>query len=29
MQELDYRFTPVRQLLEDTCAWMRAEGMLP
>lgn len=29
MRELDYRFTPVRQLLEDTCAWMRAEGMLP
>lgn len=28
VSDLGYRFTPVRQLLEDTCAWMRAEGML-
>lgn len=26
--ELGYRFTPVHQLLEETCAWMRARGML-
>ena len=28
VDELDYRFTPVRQLLEDTCHWMREKGML-
>lgn len=27
-EELGYRFTPARQLLEDTCAWMRDKGML-
>lgn len=27
-KELDYRLTPVRQLLEDTCEWMRNKGML-
>ena len=27
-QELAYRFTPVRQLLEETCDWMRSEGLL-
>ena len=27
-EELGYRFTPVQQLLEDTCAWMRAREML-
>jgi nucleoside-diphosphate-sugar epimerase len=27
-RELAYRTTPVRSLLEDTCAWMRSEGML-
>jgi nucleoside-diphosphate-sugar epimerase len=26
--ELDYRFTPVRTLLEDTCSWLRKEGLL-
>ena len=26
--ELDYRFTPVDQLLADTCRWMRSKGML-
>lgn len=25
---LGYRFTPVRELLEDTCEWMRTEGLL-
>mgnify|MGYP001811980263 CR=1 FL=1 len=28
MEELDYRFTPVRQLLADTCDWMEKQGML-
>lgn len=28
MEELDYRFTPVRQLLTDTCDWMRNKGLL-
>jgi nucleoside-diphosphate-sugar epimerase len=28
VKELDYRFTPVRQLLNDTCEWMRSKGML-
>ena len=28
VDELDYRFTPVRQLLSDTCDWMRGKGML-
>jgi nucleoside-diphosphate-sugar epimerase len=28
IKELDYRFTPVRQLLQDTCEWMRDKGML-
>jgi len=28
IDDLDYRFTPVRKLLEDTCAWMREKGML-
>ncbi len=28
VSELNYRFTPVRQLLEDTCQWMRKKGML-
>lgn len=27
-QALGYRFTPVSQLLEDTCAWMQQSGML-
>ena len=27
-QELAYRFTPVRQLLEETCDWMLSEGLL-
>jgi nucleoside-diphosphate-sugar epimerase len=27
-RELGYRFTPTRQLVEDTCAWMRGKGML-
>lgn len=26
--ELNYEFTPVRRLLEDTCAWMQSEGLL-
>jgi nucleoside-diphosphate-sugar epimerase len=26
--ELDYAFTPVRSLLEDTCAWLQQEGLL-
>lgn len=28
VKELDYRFTPVKQLLADTCDWMREKGML-
>jgi len=28
VEELSYRFTPVRQLLEETCQWMRGQGML-
>lgn len=28
VRELDYRFTPVDQLLADTCRWMRNKGML-
>ncbi|MEJ2534799.1 MAG: SDR family oxidoreductase [Gammaproteobacteria bacterium] len=27
VDELGYRVTPVRALLEDTCAWMRREGL--
>ncbi|NRB72288.1 MAG: SDR family oxidoreductase [Xanthomonadales bacterium] len=27
-QELGYRYTPPRQLLEDTCRWMQAQGLL-
>ena len=27
-QELGYRFTPVRQLLADSIAWLREEGLL-
>jgi nucleoside-diphosphate-sugar epimerase len=27
-RELDYRTTAVRPLLEDTCAWLRAEGLI-
>jgi nucleoside-diphosphate-sugar epimerase len=27
-RELGYRFTPTRQLVEDTCQWMRERGML-
>jgi len=26
--ELDYRFTPVRNVLQDTCAWMSEKGFL-
>jgi nucleoside-diphosphate-sugar epimerase len=28
VQELGYRFTPVRPLLEDTIDWMRQRGLL-
>lgn len=28
VRELDYRFTPIGELLEDTCAWLRTEGLL-
>ena len=28
VRELDYRITPIHQLLGDTIAWMRDEGML-
>jgi nucleoside-diphosphate-sugar epimerase len=27
-RELGYRFTPIRELLEDTCAWLHEKGML-
>ena len=27
-RELAYGFTPVRDLLEDTCTWLRERGML-
>ncbi|MBT8048519.1 MAG: SDR family oxidoreductase [Xanthomonadales bacterium] len=27
-KELDYRFTPIRQLIEDTAAWMQRQGLL-
>lgn len=27
-RELGYGFTPVRELLQDTCTWMREKGML-
>ena len=26
--ELGYRVTPLRSVLEDTCAWMRRQGLL-
>jgi len=28
-QELNYRFTPIRTLIEDTVEWMNQEGLLP
>lgn len=28
VEELGYGFTPVRELLEDTCRWMKDKGML-
>jgi len=28
VRELGYRFTPTGKLLEDTCAWLRKEGLL-
>jgi len=28
IRELGYRFTPVRTLVQDTCNWLRAEGLL-
>ena len=28
-RELDYRSTPLPQLLADTIAWLRAEGLMP
>lgn len=28
INELGYRFTPVRTLVQDTCDWLRAEGLL-
>jgi nucleoside-diphosphate-sugar epimerase len=27
-RELDYQFTPIDELLSDTCDWMRVKGML-
>jgi nucleoside-diphosphate-sugar epimerase len=28
MRELDYRMTPLADLVRDTCDWLRAQGML-
>jgi len=28
VRELGYRFTPIDKLLDDTCAWLRKEGLL-
>ena len=27
-RELDYRTTPVRTLLEDSCTWLRGKGLI-
>jgi hypothetical protein len=28
VRELGYRFTLIDKLLDDTCAWLRKEGLL-